>query len=368
MLFRSLLRNCKYPVKSESVSTIWIVVIAGLVLIGAAMPAWADTIVLKNGMIVEGTIARESAKYVVVKTKHGRKSFRRSDIDRIVKESDEGSAVEAIRTIKNFDDLSEIARELKNAEALYDLGRFDDIPARVEPWLGKGTKFDDMRIRWMLIETYERQAKWNKVERLLKQTLEDGREPDKIRAKAHLDIFKQNPGHTLRKIEVVKGKRKRATEFLSREMRNLGKKPNALQDRKMMEAALVEYVDQILQQEDVSVESFKENLDVDETFAIIQKAIDAGSRNVVRTLPYTDDLRKVEHDQLALAMRTCSEQLQAKVFKNMSGKAAAMIRESMELMGAVRAEEVEAARQRLVDIVKDLERRGEAIKIGRAHV
>ena len=144
----------------------------------SAARAPADTIILTDGTIVEGTIYRESAKYVKIETTSGKKTFSRKDIEKIIKESDEGSAVRAIRSVRHFSELTDIARELKNAEALYDLQRFEEIPARVEPLLGQGTKFDDMRIRWMLIETYERQGKWEKVEGLLRQTLADGRQPD----------------------------------------------------------------------------------------------------------------------------------------------------------------------------------------------
>jgi hypothetical protein len=146
-----------------------------------------------------------------------------------------------------------------------------------------------MRIRWMLIETYERQGKWETVEELLSKTLEDGREPDKLRAQAHLDIFKENPSHTLRKI----GGR-RTAEFLSREMRKRGKLVGALQARDMMKAALLEYLDQILRSENVSAEVFRESLDVQETVRAIEKEIEKQSRNVVRALPYVEDLRKVE--------------------------------------------------------------------------
>ena len=260
----------------------------------SASRAPADTIILIDGTIVEGTIYRESARYVKIETASGKKTFSRKKIEKIIKESDEGSAVRAIRSVRNFSELNDIARELKNAEALYDLERFEEIPARVERLLGQGTKFDEMRIRWMLIETYERQGKWEKVEGLLQRTLADGRQPDQIRAQAHLDIFAQNPGHTLRQIEVVKGERRRAKEFLSREMRNRGKRTDALQDRDMMEAALLEYLDQILHNEEVSTEAFGRNLEVAQALAVIREEIEAGSRNVVRALPYAEELRQVE--------------------------------------------------------------------------
>jgi len=72
-------------------------------------------------------------------------------------------------------------------------------------------------------------------------------------------------------------------------------------------------------------------------------------------------LKEVEHDELALALKTASPDLKAKIFKNMSERAATLIREDMEFMGPVRLSDVEAAQQHIVDIVRRLEEAGEVI-------
>ena len=76
-------------------------------------------------------------------------------------------------------------------------------------------------------------------------------------------------------------------------------------------------------------------------------------------------LKEVEHDELALALKTASEELQEKVFRNMSERAATLIKEDMEYMGPVRVSDVEQAQQRIVDIVRRLEEAGEVIIQGR---
>lgn len=76
-------------------------------------------------------------------------------------------------------------------------------------------------------------------------------------------------------------------------------------------------------------------------------------------------LKEIENDELALALKTASQELKDKVFKNMSERAAAMIGEDMEFMGPVRVSDVEAAQQRIVDIVRRLEDAGEIIIAGR---
>ncbi len=76
-------------------------------------------------------------------------------------------------------------------------------------------------------------------------------------------------------------------------------------------------------------------------------------------------LREVDNDELALALKTASEALQEKIFGNMSERAATLIKEDMEYMGPVRVSDVEAAQQRIVDIVRRLEEAGEIIISGR---
>jgi len=76
-------------------------------------------------------------------------------------------------------------------------------------------------------------------------------------------------------------------------------------------------------------------------------------------------LKEVDNDELALALKTASDELKEKIFKNMSERASQLIKEDMEFMGPVRVSDVEAAQQRIVDIVRRLEDAGEIIIAGR---
>jgi flagellar motor switch protein FliG len=76
-------------------------------------------------------------------------------------------------------------------------------------------------------------------------------------------------------------------------------------------------------------------------------------------------LREVDNDELALALKTASQDLQDKIFDNMSERAATLIKEDMEYMGPVRVSDVESAQQRIVDIVRRLEEAGEIMIAGR---
>jgi flagellar motor switch protein FliG len=76
-------------------------------------------------------------------------------------------------------------------------------------------------------------------------------------------------------------------------------------------------------------------------------------------------LKEVENEELALALKTASQELKDKILKNMSERAAQLIQEDMQYMGPVRVSDVEAAQQKIVDVVRRLEDAGEIIIAGR---
>jgi flagellar motor switch protein FliG len=76
-------------------------------------------------------------------------------------------------------------------------------------------------------------------------------------------------------------------------------------------------------------------------------------------------LKEVANEELALALKTASDDLRDKIFRNMSERAAQLIREEMEFMGPVRISDVESAQQKIVDIVRRLEDAGELIISGK---
>lgn len=76
-------------------------------------------------------------------------------------------------------------------------------------------------------------------------------------------------------------------------------------------------------------------------------------------------LKEVDNEDLALALKTASDTLREKIFKNMSERAAQLIKEEIEFMGPVRVSDVEAAQQKIVDIVRRLEDAGEIVIAGK---
>ena len=76
-------------------------------------------------------------------------------------------------------------------------------------------------------------------------------------------------------------------------------------------------------------------------------------------------LRSVESQELAIALKASSEEVKQKIFKNMSERAAEILKEEMDVSGAVRMKDVTDAQQKMTRIIQDMERKGELIISGR---
>ena len=76
-------------------------------------------------------------------------------------------------------------------------------------------------------------------------------------------------------------------------------------------------------------------------------------------------LRSVESQELAVALKAASEEVKEKIFSNMSERAAEILKEEMEVSGAVRMKDVTDAQQKITRIIQEMERKGEVIISGR---
>ena len=72
-------------------------------------------------------------------------------------------------------------------------------------------------------------------------------------------------------------------------------------------------------------------------------------------------LREVEAQDLAKALKGTDAAVQDKIFRNMSQRAAAMLREDMEFMGPVRKSDVLETQKKLIGILKRLNEEGEIV-------
>ncbi|GAB5466587.1 MAG: flagellar motor switch protein FliG [Candidatus Kapaibacteriales bacterium] len=78
-------------------------------------------------------------------------------------------------------------------------------------------------------------------------------------------------------------------------------------------------------------------------------------------------LRDIDKKDLALSLKVADETISDKIFKNMSERAAEVIKEEIEFMGPVKLKDVEAAQMRIVDTIKELEEQEEIIVGGRGN-
>jgi len=87
-------------------------------------------------------------------------------------------------------------------------------------------------------------------------------------------------------------------------------------------------------------------------FEDLIKVDDRGMREV---------LKQVESQQLSIALKTASEEMQDKIFGNLSQRAGEMLKEDIEVMGPVKLSEVEMAQQAIIRVARELEAEGKIV-------
>jgi len=85
---------------------------------------------------------------------------------------------------------------------------------------------------------------------------------------------------------------------------------------------------------------------------------------VFEDIVYIDDrgmqtlLKEVPNDKLVMALKTAPEDIKDKIFRNISKRAADLLREDLESMGPVKLSDVEKAQQEIINVAKRLESEG----------
>jgi len=72
-------------------------------------------------------------------------------------------------------------------------------------------------------------------------------------------------------------------------------------------------------------------------------------------------MREISNDTLTLAMKTSPDEVKEKIFRNISSRAADMIKEDLEVMGPVRLSDVEKAQGEIIKIVRKMEEEGKVV-------
>jgi flagellar motor switch protein FliG len=154
--------------------------------------------------------------------------------------------------------------------------------------------------------------------------------------------------------EVERGLESRLSNMLSQSMEKAGGVNTVAEILNLADRATEKAIMEGLEADDPElVEEIRRLMFV---FEDILKVDDKGIQSI---------LKEIDNDELGLALKTASQELQNKIFKNMSERAATLIKEDMQYMGPVRVSDVESAQQRIVDIVRRLEDAGDIIISGR---
>ncbi len=72
-------------------------------------------------------------------------------------------------------------------------------------------------------------------------------------------------------------------------------------------------------------------------------------------------IREVENSELALALKSATDEVKEVIFTNMSSRMREMLEEDIQFMGPVRLKDVEEAQQKIVNVIRKLEEAGEII-------
>ena len=72
-------------------------------------------------------------------------------------------------------------------------------------------------------------------------------------------------------------------------------------------------------------------------------------------------LREVDSPELAKALKAVDAEVQEKIFRNMSKRAAALLKEDMDYMGPTRRKDVEETQQKIVAVIRKLEESGDIV-------
>jgi hypothetical protein len=84
---------------------------------------------------------------------------------------------------------------------------------------------------------------------------------------------------------------------------------------------------------------------------------DALSKNQLET----PAVKIVDNTKLVIALKTAPDDVKTKLFKNMSNRAATLLKEDLDATGPTKISDVEKAQQEIVQQLKDLESKGKAL-------
>jgi len=165
---------------------------------------------------------------------------------------------------------------------------------------------------------------------------------------ARIAMMEQTPPEVIKRVEAVL--EKKVSSVISQEMTQAGG-PKALVD-------LLNRVDRSTERliiENLS-ETSPELADTVRNMMFVFEDVVSLEDKAIQAL-----LKDVDAKELATALKGVNANVQEKIYRNMSERAMAMLKEDMEFMGPVRMRVVEEAQQKIVSVIRRLEESGEIV-------
>ncbi len=154
-------------------------------------------------------------------------------------------------------------------------------------------------------------------------------------------------------------------EVIKEVERVLEKKLSALVTEDFTAAGGVQSIVDILNSVDRGTEKYiMETLEIEDTdlaeeikkrMFVFEDILSLDNRSIQRFL------REVDNGQMAIALKGSTEEVQNKIYANMSKRMQEMIKEDIDFMGPVRLKDVEESQQKIVNIIRKLEDAGEIV-------
>jgi len=154
-------------------------------------------------------------------------------------------------------------------------------------------------------------------------------------------------------------------EIIKEVERILEKKLSSLVTEDFTAAGGVQAIVDILNSVDRGTEKYiMETLEIEDTdlaedikkrMFVFEDILSLDSRSIQRFL------REIDNNQLAVALKGSTDEVQELIFANMSKRLVEMVKEDIEFMGPVRLKDVEESQQKIVNVIRKLEDAGEIV-------
>nr|WP_267914890.1 flagellar motor switch protein FliG [Borreliella afzelii] len=150
--------------------------------------------------------------------------------------------------------------------------------------------------------------------------------------------------------EVERVLEKKLASLSSEDYTSAGGVDNVVEIINMADRKTEKFIIESLEEEDPELaEEIKKKMFVFEDIVLLD------DRSIQRVL------REIDGQELAKALKSVDIPVQEKIFKNMSKRAASMLKEDMEFLGATRRKDVEESQQKIVSLIRKLEEQGEIV-------